>query len=175
MSGEGRITPRQWRRGQTVRRDGRPRARPGDCARRPPGRMTLPVTLLFAEAAPYSMGLCPQRERQAFTPDLAPGADSLRLYRLGMDRPDNEIGKNTSGSADRQATSERAVLPATNSPENQRPVHDMATASAHRQPSTSSRPAGFVSHPASRPPEGVVPICLSASRMCRGWTRSARP
>ena len=43
------------------------------------------VTFLFAQAAPYAVDLmCPQGERQAFTPDPAPRADGLRLLHLGQ-------------------------------------------------------------------------------------------
>ena len=41
------------------------------------------VAFLFAQAAPHTVGLMrPQRKRQAFTPDPAPCANSLRLRLL---------------------------------------------------------------------------------------------
>src|SRR4029077_861296 len=56
----------------------RPSARPGL-----PIRPRRQVPLLFAHATPHPVGLmCPQRERQAFTPDPAPCANSLRLRQL---------------------------------------------------------------------------------------------
>jgi hypothetical protein len=58
-----------------------------------------------------------------------------------VDGPDDEIGKNRSGSADRQAAEERQCW-STGSVMNRRLVRDMVSASARRKPSTSSRPAG---------------------------------
>ena len=53
--------------------------RQGDLAQR--------VTLLFAQAAPDSVDLMgPHRERQALRPDLASGANRLRLRHLGQGR-----------------------------------------------------------------------------------------
>jgi hypothetical protein len=78
------------------------------------------------------MGLYPQRERQHLRRTWHPAQIAFASTTWAADRPDNEIGKNRSRSADRQAASERPVLPATSSPVNQRPVRDMATVSAYR-------------------------------------------
>jgi hypothetical protein len=46
------------------------------------------VALLLAQAAPHPVSLmCPQRKRQAFTPDPAPCANSLRLRLLCHGQP----------------------------------------------------------------------------------------
>ena len=57
------------------------------------------------------------------------------------DGPDDEIGKNRSGSANWQAAKERQCSPGTSSPITRWLVRDIASASAPRSLSTSSRPA----------------------------------
>ena len=66
-----------------------------------------------------------------FTLDRAPCADSLRLPACAMDWPDDEIGKDRSGSADRQAAGERQSSWRTSWATDRRLVSELDLASAH--------------------------------------------
>jgi hypothetical protein len=72
-----------------------------------PGR----IPFLLGQATPHAVRLAgPQGKGQALSPDRAPGADLFVPRYLLDGRPDDDRGKNRSGSQDWQAAADRQRL-----------------------------------------------------------------
>ena len=126
------------------------------------------VTLLFAQAAPYAVDLmCPQRERQAFTPDPAPGADRLRLRHLGHGRARRRDREEQIGIGRPAGGRGAPVLV-------NRQCHESAAGARHGlsvgapQAVHIIKTSRFRGDPASRSSGGAVPV-QSVLRNCGDW------